>query len=333
MFSCSEFTTVCPLVQVAERLQWRIHVSFVIRLILFSYRHAFHAANHADVLKHSILLYTLDHFNQKDAPYWVIDTHAGAGIYDLTDEWASKNSEHESGLDRLLGAEPAPMIERYLDAIEQFNPDGTARFYPGSPWLALNLLRQKDRLRLFELHPTEFRNLNDNIASLEPQEQKKIQTLERDGFAGLKALLPPPTRRAVTLIDPSYEDKTDYRKTLSCLQEALKRFPTGCYLIWYPLIQRREATELVRALERLQDVNWLNVSLTVRKPPRDGLGLHGSGVFVVNPPWTLPKTLKSTMPWLSETLGQDKFATFTLRSYEAQKQPSKGAQKRSPSGK
>ncbi|MBF22571.1 MAG: 23S rRNA (adenine(2030)-N(6))-methyltransferase RlmJ [Pusillimonas sp.] len=300
---------------------------------MFSYRHAFHAANHADVIKHATVVQILDYFNQKEAPYWVIDTHAGAGIYDLTDEWASKNSEHESGLDRLLRAEPPPMIARYLETIEQFNPDGEARFYPGSPWLALSLLRPKDRLRLFELHPTEFRNLGLNIASLASEDQKKIQTYERDGFAGLKALLPPPTRRAVTLIDPSYEDKSDYRKTLLCLQEALKRFPTGCYLIWYPLVQRREATEMVRALERLHDVNWLNASLTVHRPSRDGLGLHGSGIFIVNPPWTLQKSLKNTLPWLAETLAQDKFATFTLRSNEAQKQASKGAQKRSPSGK
>lgn len=300
---------------------------------MFSYRHAFHAANHADVIKHAILLQILDYFNQKDSPYWFVDTHAGAGIYDLTDEWASKNSEHESGLDRLLGTAPPPMIARYLDVIEQLNPDGAARFYPGSPWLALSLLRAKDRLRLFELHPTEFRNLGVNIASLAPQDQKKIQIFERDGFSGLKAILPPPTRRAVTLIDPSYEDKSDYRKTLICLQEALKRFPTGCYLIWYPLVQRREATELVRALERMPDTNWLSASLTVRKPPRDGLGLHGSGIFIVNPPWTLHKSLKNTLPWLVQALAQDKFATFTLRLNELQNQPSKGAQKRSPSGK
>jgi 23S rRNA (adenine2030-N6)-methyltransferase len=300
---------------------------------LFSYRHAFHAANHADVIKHATLVQILDYFNQKDAPYWVIDAHAGAGIYDLTDEWASKNSEHESGLDRLLGTTPPPVIAHYLDIIEQFNPDGTARFYPGSPWFALSLLRQKDRLRLFELHPTEFKNLGTNIAALAPEQQKKIQIFERDGFTGLKAVLPPPSRRAVTIIDPSYEDKTDYRKTLACLQEALKRFPTGCYLIWYPLVQRREAAEMVRALERLQDVNWLNASLTVHKPARDGLGLHGSGIFVVNPPWTLEKSLANTLPWLAKTLAQDKFATFTLRSHEVKKQQIQRAQKRSPSRK
>ncbi|MBC7203484.1 MAG: 23S rRNA (adenine(2030)-N(6))-methyltransferase RlmJ [Pusillimonas sp.] len=300
---------------------------------MFSYRHAFHAANHGDVIKHATLVQILDYFNQKDTPYWVVDTHAGAGIYDLTDDWASKNSEHESGLDRLLQAESPPMIARYLDVIQQFNPNGTARFYPGSPWLALSLLRHKDRLRLFELHPTEFKNLETNINSLTQEERKKIQIFERDGFTGLKAVMPPPARRAVTIIDPSYEDKADYRKTLLCLQEALRRFPTGCYLIWYPLVQRREATWLVRALERMQDINWLNASLTVRRPPRDGLGLHGSGVFVVNPPWTLQKILVNTLPWLAQSLAQDKFATFTLRSHEAQKESPTSAQKRSPSRK
>ncbi|HEY9573526.1 MAG TPA: 23S rRNA (adenine(2030)-N(6))-methyltransferase RlmJ, partial [Pusillimonas sp.] len=131
---------------------------------MFSYRHAFHAGNHADVLKHAIFVHILDYYNRKDNPYWVIDTHAGAGLYDLRSDWALKNGEFIDGLDRLLGAGAMPpMIERYLEEVQHFNPDGVANFYPGSPWLALRALRDQDRLRLFEMHPSEANILRQNL--------------------------------------------------------------------------------------------------------------------------------------------------------------------------
>ena len=281
---------------------------------MFSYRHAFHAGNHADVLKHSILVHILDYFNQKDNPYWVIDTHAGAGIYDLTDEWATKNAEFVDGLDRLLEADRHPeMIDKYLKAVQAFNTDGIANFYPGSPWLALQALREKDRLRLFELHPTEIDILQQNLAQQDRSVQKKAIVYAQDGFSGLKALLPPPTRRAITIIDPSYEDKADYRKALQCIREAMERFPTGCYALWYPLVQRREVTDLQRTLEKMKDCDWVNATLTVRKPPNDGFGLFGSGMFIINPPFTLHGALAKTLPWLSKQLALDDRATFTLK--------------------
>src|SRR5690606_22051993 len=170
---------------------------------LFSYRHAFHAGNHADVLKHAILVHILDHFNLKDNPYWVMDTHAGAGIYDLTSDWASTNGEFIDGLDRLLGPDEKPqLITRYLEALQHF--------YPGSPWLALRALRDKDRLRLFEMHPSEVEVLKHNLSQQDKLASRQTMVYEADGFAGLKALLPPPTRRGIVLIDPSYEDKNDY---------------------------------------------------------------------------------------------------------------------------
>lgn len=279
---------------------------------MFSYRHAFHAGNHADVLKHAILVHILDHFNLKDSPYWVIDTHAGAGIYDLTSDWASQNGEFVDGLDRLLGPEEKPaLIARYLEEVQRFNPDGVANFYPGSPWLALNALRDKDRLRLFEMHPSEIEVLQSNLAQQGKQALRQTAIYETDGFTGLKALLPPPTRRGLVLIDPSYEDKNDYRHVIQTLNEGLKRFATGCYAIWYPLVQRREASELARALERLK-VQWTHATLTVRKPAATGYGLHGSGMFVVNPPYTLYERLEQALPWLTKTLAQDDRAGHTL---------------------
>ena len=280
---------------------------------MFSYRHAFHAGNHADVLKHAIFVHILDYFNQKDAPYWVIDTHAGGGIYDLTSEWALKNGEFVDGLDRLLGAEAMPpMIERYLNEVRHFNPDEVANFYPGSPWFALRALRERDRLRLFEMHPSEVDVLKHNLARQDRLTVRQTAVYEADGFQGLKALLPPPTRRGIVIIDPSYEDKADYRKTIQTITDGLTRFSTGCFIVWYPLVQRREVQELVRSLERLKDTDWVHATLTVRKPTGDGFGLHGSGMFIINPPWTLHKELEKTLPWLREKLAQDDRSSFTL---------------------
>lgn len=280
---------------------------------MFSYRHAFHAGNHADVLKHTIFVHILDYYNRKDAPYWVIDTHAGAGIYDLRSEWAVKNGEFADGLDRLLGATALPaMIERYLEEVQHFNPDGVANFYPGSPWLALRAMRPRDRLRLFEMHPSEADVLRRNLDSQGRAAARQTMIYQADGFEGLKGLLPPPPRRAIAIIDPSYEDKQDYRKTLQAVKDGLQRFATGCYVIWYPLVQRREAHELARSLERLP-APWLHATLAVRKPAADGFGLHGSGMFVINPPWTLHDDLAATLPWLSETLKLDDRAGFTLK--------------------
>lgn len=282
---------------------------------MFSYRHAFHAGNHADVLKHAIFVHILDHMNRKDSAYWVIDTHAGAGLYDLRSDWASQNGEFTDGLDRLLGADNMPpLIERYLEEVHHFNPDGIANFYPGSPWLALRALRGEDRLRLFEMHPSEVDVLRQNLSSQGRAALRQTTIYESDGFTGLKSQLPPPPRRGVIIMDPSYEDKQDYRKTLNAVNEGLKRFATGCFAIWYPLVQRLEVQELVRALERLK-TPWVHASLTVRKPAADGHGLHGSGMFVLNPPWTLHDELSVALPWLSEKLKIDDRAGFTLKRH------------------
>lgn len=288
---------------------------------MFSYRHAFHAGNHADVLKHAVFVHILDYFNHKETPYSVMDTHAGAGIYDLTSDWATKNGEFIDGLDRLLGAEDMPpMIERYLEEVQHFNPDGVANFYPGSPWLALRALRHGDRLHLFEMHPSEVGVLRNNLATQGSQALDQTTIHDADGFTGLKGLLPPVSRRGIAILDPSYEDKADYRKTLQTIKDALTRFATGCYIVWYPLVQRREAHEMVRSLENM-DVKWVNASLTVCKPAEDGYGLHGSGMFVINPPWTLHGVLEATLPWLARRLAQDERGGFTLTQSAAANTP------------
>ncbi|MCA0188453.1 MAG: 23S rRNA (adenine(2030)-N(6))-methyltransferase RlmJ, partial [Proteobacteria bacterium] len=255
---------------------------------MLSYRHAFHAGNHADVLKHFVLVQLLEYFNQKDKPYWYIDTHAGAGCYSLDEAFARKNAEFEEGVGRLLGRKDVPKpLKSYLRLVRELNETGKLRLYPGSPCCAAPLLRDDDRMRLFELHPADNRLLRQTFEDA----NSKAIVLEQDGFTGINAFLPPPSRRALVLIDPPYEVKSDYRTVVSALKECLRRFPTGTYAVWYPRLQTMLSRELPDKLKRLPITSWLNVSLDVSKPSEDGYGMHGSGLFIINPPWTLPETL------------------------------------------
>ena len=278
---------------------------------MLSYRHAFHAGNHADVLKHFIELQLLQYLNQKDKPYWMIDTHAGAGLYALDQAYAAKNAEFVDGIGRLMARTdlPAPLVE-YVALVRGLNPDGGLKIYPGSPWLAMQILRQQDQLRLFELHPTDSKLLHEHFAYA----GRRVKIEAADGFAGLKALLPPQPRRALVLIDPPYEEKQDYQRVPAALKDALQRFETGSYAVWYPLLQRHESQHFSASLKRLPVNSWLNVNLTVHTPHADGFGMHGSGMFIINPPWTLLATLRIVMPYLTKVLGQDGGAGFNLET-------------------
>lgn len=286
---------------------------------MFSYRHAFHAGNHADVLKHMVMLQLLRYMGQKETPTMVIDTHAGAGLYALDTGYAAKSAEYKEGIARLWDKTDLPSLAAdYRDAVLAFNPDKKLRFYPGSPFLADWAMREQDRLRLFELHPSDARTLESNVRQLEEQRPssgrgKRILIQKADGFAGLKALLPPPSRRALVLIDPPYEDKNDYRRVKEALAEAIKRFSSGVYAVWYPVLQRPESRQLPEKLKKL-GVPWLHASLSVAGPSPDGLGLHSSGMLVLNPPWTLEAGLKESLPYLVNTLGRDRQARFVLES-------------------
>ena len=276
---------------------------------MLSYRHAFHAGNHADVLKHAVLIALLDYFNQKDKPWWYIDSHAGAGIYDLRGDYARKNAEFDTGIGRLWDRDDLPpMLANYVDLVHSLNPNGHLRLYPGSPKCALARARPGDRLRLFELHSSDQRLLAETFSDA----GRQVRVDAMDGYAGLKSVLPPPPRRALVLIDPSYEVKADYQNTVDSLKDCLVRFASGTYVVWYPLLQLPEARQFLQRLKALQLPSWLNVSLSVQGPSKDGFGMHGSGLFIVNPPWTLPKLLQSTLPWLVQVLGQDAEAGYTL---------------------
>jgi len=290
---------------------------------MLSYRHAFHAGNHADVLKHFITIQLIDYMGQKEAPYMYIDTHAGAGLYALDTGYAAKNAEYETGIAKLWERSDLPReIKEYVALIKSLNPSGKLRYYPGSPFCAEPKLRLDDRLRLFELHPSDVKILQENVkkreAHLAEQGQKargkRIMIMAGDGFEGLKALLPPQQRRALVLIDPPYEDKRDYKKVKDTLADALQRFPSGTYAIWYPVLQRQESREFARKLSQLPSESWLNVTLSVSQAMPDGFGLHSSGMFIVNPPWVLEAMLKEVMPYLVKVLGSDSEAKFTIET-------------------
>lgn len=280
---------------------------------MLSYRHAFHAGNHADVLKHFIEVLLLRYLAQKDKPFWYIDTHAGAGCYSLDSGYAVQNAEYESGIARIWGRDdlPAPLAE-YVALVKRINPDGQLKLYPGSPLVALELLREQDRMRLFELHPTDSEILQRNFAG--HGTQVLMQTA--DGFGALRALLPPPPRRALVLIDPPYEDKQDYQRVVSALRDGLKRFAGGVYMVWYPQLQRAEARRLPDQLKRLPVKSWLNVVLNVQAPSKDGFGMYGSGIFILNPPWLLHGVLREVMPYLAKVLGQDGEGEYVLEFEE-----------------
>ncbi len=279
---------------------------------MLSYRHAFHAGNHADVLKHLLLVQVLKHLDQKDKAWWYVDTHAGAGIYDLDSEYARKNAEHDSGIGRLWGRGDLPAaVADYVDLVRGLNPDGRLRLYPGSPWIACRLMRPQDRLRLFELHSTDVGLLRHSFAEL----GRQVRIEAADGFEGLKTVLPPPPRRGMTLIDPAYEVKTDYRQVIAALKAGMQRFATGIYAVWYPQLPRHEARELPERLKRIPAARWLNVTLSVRTPSAEGYGMHGSGLFMVNPPWPLADALGEVLPWLTRVLGQDDTASYGLDAH------------------
>lgn len=288
---------------------------------MFSYRHAFHAGSHADILKHLVMIHLVEYLQEKPGALSIVDTHAGAGIYSLIDGFAAVSKEADQGIYRLAkfaeNNSVSPGITHYLDCIQAENADDEINIYPGSPFILARLLRTQDRLKLFELHPKEIDILRHNISEL--KQSKQIDIYAEDSFARLKGLMPPPSRRGLVLIDPSYEDKQDYRYLETTMEEALQRFATGCYAIWYPCLSRRESVALpdhIKKIAAAHKRSWLHVELRVENAPKERR-LQASGMFIINPPWTLEKQLAESLPILVKALGQDGGAGFVLKSFEA----------------
>jgi 23S rRNA (adenine2030-N6)-methyltransferase len=273
---------------------------------MLAYRHAFHAGNHGDVLKHLVLSEVLRHQGEKDKPYTLLDTHAGAGGYSLEGRYANKRAEFEDGIARLWG-EPAGLPEsllRYLELVRNFNGGAGAKLqqYPGSPAIARALMRPSDPLHAYELHATDERILRSYLAD-RPHSRVSMS----DGFASLVKELPPPSRRGVVLIDPSYELKTDYGKVVAAVREILTRFAQAVVIVWHPLVQTVEAVQLPKRLMTAAATapkGWLHATLKVQAADERGFGMMGSGVFVINPPHPLKAMLEEALPVLAERLSQ-----------------------------
>jgi 23S rRNA (adenine2030-N6)-methyltransferase len=285
---------------------------------MLAYRHAFHAGNHADVLKHAVLVAVLRHMAAKEKGFRFVDTHAGAGGYSLEGRYAQKKNEFVDGVGRLWQRPDAPpLVADYVELVRRFNGEAAQpKQYPGSPAFAQMLLRPQDQMRLYELHPTDFKIL-DSFLGAQPGAEVRMG----DGYAALKAQLPPPTRRGVVLIDPPYELKTDYTRALGALREALERFADAVVVVWLPQLQLLEARQLPQRLKASADAQakkgWLLARLTVADADARGFGLQGSSVFVANPPHTLAPALRTALPWLADALAQTRGAHALEQSTSA----------------
>ncbi|EST57466.1 hypothetical protein K151_2882 [Proteus hauseri ZMd44] len=264
---------------------------------MLSYRHSFHAGNHADVLKHIVQTLIIESLKEKEKPFLYLDTHAGAGRYQLTNAHATRTGEYLEGIARLWQQEEVPeLILPYLEAVEELNASGELRYYPGSPLLAGKLLREQDSLVLTELHPTDFPLLRTEFSR-----DERVRVSREDGFGQLKSKLPPPSRRGFALIDPPYELKQDYSAVVKGVVDGHKRFATGTYAIWYPVVHRQQIKRMLKELEATGIRKILQIELAV-KPDSDQLGMTASGMIVINPPWKLESQMKSILPWLHKTL-------------------------------
>jgi 23S rRNA (adenine2030-N6)-methyltransferase len=275
-----------------------------------NYRHAFHAGNFADVVKHITLTRILAYLMTKDAAFRVIDTHAGIGLYDLWGSEAERTGEWRDGIARLMREDlPAPLaapLAPYLAAVRAQNPDGNLRFYPGSPFITRHMLRAQDRLMVLELHPEDARALRENFAG-------DIQTrvTELDGWAALGTHLPPKEKRGLVLVDPPFEERGEFARMAGSLQKAHKRWPGGIFAFWYPIKDPKDVAHYIEALKATGIRKILRLELTIRAPstpPR----LHGSGMVIVNPPFVLETELRTILPALAGILADEGRGRFLV---------------------
>ena len=264
---------------------------------MLSYRHSFHAGNHADVLKHTVQSLIIESLKEKEKPFLYLDTHAGAGRYQLSGEHAERTGEYLEGIARIRQQDDLPAeLEPYIGVVKHFNRSGQLRYYPGSPLIARQLLREQDSLHMTELHPSDFPLLRGEF-----QKDERARVARADGYQQLKAKLPPVSRRCLNLFDPPYEIKSDYQAVVAGISEGYKRFATGTYALWYPVVLRQQIKRMVHDLEATGIRKILQIELAVR-PDSDQRGMTASGMIVVNPPWKLEAQMNTVLPWLHSKL-------------------------------
>ncbi len=274
---------------------------------MLSYRHGYHAGNHADVFKHTVLCLLLKKLTVKNSPCVYLDTHAGAGSYNLNQQWAQRNAEFLLGIERLLEQDQPPPQTAELLSLVRAARRQRPMAYPGSPAIAQQLLRPQDKLVLIELHNNEITELKRNCRG-----DKRINFHHRDGFEGLNGLVPPPIPRGLVLVDPSYELKSDYEHTATSVIKAAERWSTGTFAVWYPLLgkDRNRSQPLLQRLKS-GSRSLLVAELSVKEPSED-FGMHGSGMAIINPPWQLDTQLQELLPPLTKILAQDDHADWRL---------------------
>jgi 23S rRNA (adenine2030-N6)-methyltransferase len=282
-----------------------------------NYRHVFHAGGFADVIKHIVLVRMLIYLQEKPAAYRVIDTHAGAGLYDLTSDESRRGGEWQTGIARLMqarfSAEVEPLITPYLDIIRAFNPERDLKAYPGSPLIARALFRPQDRMTACELEPKARKRLVDAL-----RRDTQARVVDLDGWLALPAFVPPNERRGLVLIDPSYEQKDEFERLAGGFAQAFSKWPTGSYLLWYPVKSRRAADSLASHVAATVAAGpspgkCLRLEFSVG-PQAAGAALASAGLLIVNPPWTLAAELKSILPELQKPLGQGGAGRFRLET-------------------
>lgn len=265
-----------------------------------NYRHAYHAGNHADVLKHLVLSRLLALLAKKDAPYAYLDSHAGIGLYDLRGDQASRTGEWLEGIQRVWQADDVPaLFDDYLGVIRALNPDGQLRYYPGSPEVARELSREQDRLQLNEKHPEDGQLLKANM-----KYDRRVAVHLGEGWHVPRALLPTAQKRAVLLIDPPFEQVDELQRCAQAMKESIARMRQAVVAIWYPIKDQRQLKRFYQDLQGTGAPKLLRVELLVHAADNADVGLNGSGLAIANPPWGLEDELRSVLPWLGQNLGQ-----------------------------
>ncbi|MDF7679735.1 23S rRNA (adenine(2030)-N(6))-methyltransferase RlmJ [Enterobacteriaceae bacterium ESL0689] len=264
---------------------------------MLSYRHSFHAGNHADVLKHTVQSLIIEALKEKEKPFLYLDTHAGAGRYQLYHEHAERTGEYLEGIARIWQQDSLPgEMETYHSVVQQLNRSGQLRYYPGSPLIASQLLREQDNLLLTELHPGDY-----PLLRAEFRKDPRVHVAKADGYQQLKAKLPPVCRRGLILIDPPYEIKSDYQAVVEGIHEGYKRFATGVYALWYPVVLRPQIKRMIKALTETGIRKIMQIELAIR-PDNSQRGMTASGMIVINPPWKLEQQMSTILPWLHRKL-------------------------------
>lgn len=268
---------------------------------MLSYQHGYHAGCFADVVKHFTLSRMLDYLVSRDKPLFYLETHAGRGIYDLKAAQANKTGEYLEGIDLLWKQKDAlpDVFSGYMEQISKLNSGKDLRYYPGSPLIAIDQLRDIDRLYCCELHPREFTQLE-----FLPKQDKRVHYSHTDGIKSMTSLLPPPERRGLVFIDPSYELKDEYKTVPQAIKAACQRFPTGVFCLWYPIIDNRLHEQVMRGMRAIEGVKHLRIEFELSKNVQSGM--RGCGLWIINPPWVLAEEMKTGLAALCKLLNPGK---------------------------